>query len=271
MQHNSPFTSFQRYFQIELIDKTSAIRAVRQNHEACLPSPAGEEEAPIQDLFRLRHHVYCEEFQYEPTQADGIEIDDYDEKSWHAVLRYRGSNGDSSTGQLAGCVRIVFAEKSARHPVLPLQEHYHNPFFDDVPTPIKHPTSSICEISRLAVHRDFRRRAREEEAKEGAISMPAADQVRTFPLLAAGLFAAAAAIIIEKQKEHIFVMMEPKLHHRLHRKEKIRFKQIGEPIQFRGERAPYYLNAEEGQSDLRQSPNLAPLYQIVQEQLGLKS
>jgi len=271
MRNDSPFSSFQKYFQLELIENTSAIASFRRKHEARLPHPAEEEEKPIQELFQLRHRVYCEEFEYEPTQFDGIEIDNYDQRSWHAVLRYRGSNNDKPTGQLAGCVRIVFAEQTGDQPILPLQEHYHNPFFDDAPTPTQYPANSICEISRLAVHPDFRRRAKEEEAKEGAISMPAADQARTFPLLAAGLFAAAAAIIFYNKKEHMFVIMEPKLQHRLHRIEKIRFTQIGEPIHFRGKRAPYYLESEQAQTDVRQSPNLGPLYQIVRGQLGFGS
>ncbi|MFP4647907.1 MAG: PEP-CTERM/exosortase system-associated acyltransferase [Halorhodospira sp.] len=267
MRNDNPFTSFQKYFQIELIDTPSDICKARRRHESGESLP--DDFRNIRELFRLRHNVYCEEFQYEPLQPDGLEMDDYDERSWHAVLRYRGANGDKPSGQLAGCVRVVYSEPVVGHPALPLQAHYHHPFFANGPSPEQFEASTICEISRLAVHQGFRRRAKEQEAKEGAISMPAKEQVRTFPLLAAGLFAAAAATIIEQRKDHIFVMMEPKLHHRLHRKERIRFAQIGVPINFRGQRAPYYLNAEEGQHDLRASPNLAPLYEIVRQQLGI--
>lgn len=264
---DNPFVSFEKYFQLELIDAAADISEARRHHER--GTTLGEDFEQIRQLFRLRHHVYCDEFHYEPPQPDGREIDDYDDRSWHAVLRYRGASADKPAGQLVGCVRVVYSEPSGGEPELPFQVHYRNPLFEGAPAPWQFGSKRICEISRLAVHRDFRRRAQESEAKEGAIAMPEADQVRTFPLLAAGLFAAAAAIIVHKRKEHIFVMMEPKLHHRLHRKERIRFQQIGEPIEFRGLRAPYYLNAEEGQHDLQESPNLAPLYAIVQRQLRL--
>jgi N-acyl amino acid synthase of PEP-CTERM/exosortase system len=53
----------------------------------------------------------------------------------------------------------------------------------------------------------------------------------------------ACNLVIEKGVKHAFVMMEP----RLARSMKfvgIKFVQIGEPIEYHGLRAPYYINPE---------------------------
>ena len=266
MRHDdNPFASFEAYFQLELIDAAADIAEARRRHEA--DEALGGDLEQLRQLFRLRHSVYCDEFRYEEPQPDGLEMDGYDDRAWHAVLRYRGTSADKP--QLAGCVRLVYAEPWRAAPELPFQAHYRLPLFAGAPAPGQFKPGQVCEISRLAVHQDFRRRSKEGEAKEGAIAMPEAEQARTFPMLADALFAAATVLFVHKRKDHVFVMMEPRLHRRLHRREGIRFQQIGALTEFRGRRAPFYLKAGEGEHDLRQSPNLAPLYEIVRRQLGL--
>lgn len=274
MKHASnPFASFTTHFRLELIEPPQEIVGIQNDHDR-----AARLDPDVRRLFELRHSVYCEEFQYDPLQPSGMEVDPDDDRAWHAVLRYIGQEGEKRQGELAGCVRVVYNEPESGRTRLPFEKHYDRPYYPGKKTPDQSPPETSCEISRLAVHRHFRQRPKEQQAKEGAIddhqghedaiAMSREDQLRTFPLLAASLFAAAGFLFLHHQKKHIFVMMEPKLHRRLNGREGVRFEQIGEPTEFRGLRAPYYLDAAEGEVALNHSPNLSPLYAIVREQLS---
>jgi N-acyl amino acid synthase of PEP-CTERM/exosortase system len=192
------------------------------------------------EVFRLRYAVYCEELAYEDKNAfpDGEERDDFDSDSEFALLRHR------STGRAAGCVRLI---RTARTPDLTFP-------FERVCAGQLDPTlvdlnqldrSRIGEISRLAVHQDFRRRKGESETPEGGTEP--ADQFggnRRYPLVAMGLFLSASALALIHDVDQVLVMMEPRLA-RLLQSCGIQFTQVGEVIDYHGRRGPFQITQQE--------------------------
>jgi N-acyl amino acid synthase of PEP-CTERM/exosortase system len=79
----SPVRDFRRFFRVVLAE-TPELRAT---------------------AFRVRYHVYCLEFGYEPEDRfpDRQEFDEFDETSLHALVLHRTS------GETSACVRLVLA------------------------------------------------------------------------------------------------------------------------------------------------------------------
>ena len=68
-------------------------------------------------------------------------------------------------------------------------------------------------------------------------------ELRCFPFIAIGLYLTAASLALSQGIRHAFVMMEPRLARSM-RFIGIKFVQIGPTIDYHGQRAPYYINAE---------------------------
>lgn len=104
-----------------------------------------EEAWLFHEIARLRYQVYCEECGYlDPTAyPEGIETDEYDERSVHIAAHYR-------SGLLVGTVRLVLAEDGQEFPF-----ETHCTVFPDFRFP---PREESGEVSRLIVRREFRRR-----------------------------------------------------------------------------------------------------------------
>ena len=111
------------------------------------------DDATRREVFRLRFAVYCEEHGYEAPSAfpDGEEHDAYDNDSTFALIRHRAS------GRAAGCVRLITNERTAdlRFPFEQLCSGQLEPHLRDL---LLVSRDRFGEISRLAVHQDFRRR-----------------------------------------------------------------------------------------------------------------
>ena len=67
------------------------------------------------------------------------------------------------------------------------------------------------------------------------------DERRRFPHIALGLYLGASAVGLADGATGVYAMMEPRLARHL-RFAGIRFEQVGQPIEFRGLRAPYYIS-----------------------------
>lgn len=202
------------------------------------------DEATRREVFRLRFAVYCEEHGYEApsTFPDGEEHDAYDNDSSFALIRHRAS------GRAAGCVRLITNERTVdlRFPFEQLCSGKLDPQFIDL---VHLARDRMGEISRLAVHQDFRRRR-----NDGGDSSPAAADaqaseiyyggVRRYPLVAMGLFLSASALALNAGLEQALVVMEPRLA-RLLGGAGIPFNQVGDVITYRGRRAPFRITREE--------------------------
>ena len=48
------------------------------------------DDATLDEVFRVRHEVYCRDLGWEPVRDDGRESDEFDRHSFHCLLRKRG-------------------------------------------------------------------------------------------------------------------------------------------------------------------------------------
>lgn len=199
------------------------------------------DEAGKREVLQLRHAVYCEELGYEPVREDRQEQDAHDAHSIYALVRHRDS------GRAAGCVRLILHPEDLqwRFPFeqvcgMALESGY-------MPAQRLHAT----EVSRLAVHQDFRRRRGEHNAPEGGDSQgTASSSDRQYPLIAMGLFLAATALAQVHELRPDFVMMEPRLA-RLLGSCGLKFSQIGPVLDYHGLRAPFRITYQEVLQTLR--------------------
>ena len=92
----------------------------------------------VREAYRLRHQVYCVENNYE-TGRDGMEFDEFDMHSRHAVVRR------NSPGELVGSVRLVLPRRDALREALPMLRVCD-------PAVLRHvPLQKAGEVSRFAI------------------------------------------------------------------------------------------------------------------------
>ena len=192
-----------------------------------------------EEVYKIRHGVYCEELGFEPVKESGMELDDFDKFSVHCLIKH------SRSSTFAGTVRIVRPTES--HQQLPIEKYCLNSITDDRLNPSSFARKDICEVSRLAVPKQFRRRQMDnyQGAAVGTInkSTYSETELRCFPFIAVGLYFAAAALALEEEIRHAYVMMEPRLARSMGFVG-IKFQQIGPVVDYHGKRAPYYINQE---------------------------
>lgn len=187
----------------------------------------------------IRYKVYCEELQFEQPNAAEKESDEFDDYSEFCVLRHLG------TGGLVGCVRMVAPSNPSA--LLPIEKYCSASITNKQYHPENFAREDVGEISRLAVLPEFRRRKVDkiDGAAQGRISESdyTEDEFRCFPFISVGLYFAVAALTVIAERRHIYVMTEPKIARSMGLAG-IRFIQLGEPVDYHGLRAPYYINKE---------------------------
>jgi len=213
------------------------------------------------EVFKIRHNVYCEELAFEEVKKEGMEQDGFDSQSIFSLIKHKPSNIYTS------CVRVVMS--SNEEELLPIEKFCMDAIQNKDLHPQKFKRTEICEISRLAVKADFRRRKTDQfkGSAIGAISEStySETELRCFPFIAIGLYMSAATMAINTGVKHAYVMMEP----RLARSMKfvgIKFHQLGDAIDYHGIRAPYYINPEIFMDNL--SPGFKSLYMKIEEDLA---
>lgn len=189
------------------------------------------------ESFKIRHNVYCEELKFEELRKNSQETDDFDSHSTHCLIKH------IPTGDYAGTVRIV---KSANeNQLLPIEKYCISSIDDDNVHPNDFPRHEICEISRLAVPEQFRKRQTDKfkGSATGVINenVYSERELRCFPFIAVGLYLSAASICLRQGIKHCFVMMEPRLARSL-RFVGIPFEQVGPVVEYHGKRAPFYIS-----------------------------
>ncbi|MDX3772860.1 PEP-CTERM/exosortase system-associated acyltransferase [Chromatiaceae bacterium AAb-1] len=212
------------------------------------------------EVYKLRHQVYCEELNFEDIKENHEEQDEFDHRATHCFIRHL------SSGRLAGTVRLIFTEQEGD--LLPIEKYCGHAIEHAELTPDHFPRNSICEISRLAVPAEFRRRTVDnfKGAATGAINAKtySEQELRCFPFIAICLYLAAASMSLKTERVNVFVMMEPRLARSLSFVG-IHFQQIGSAIEFHGKRAPYYIDARSLNKTM--SPGYKKLLESVQADL----
>lgn len=189
------------------------------------------------EAFAVRWQVYCQELGYEPAEnfPDRRERDADDDRSVQVVVTHRTS------GQPVGCFRLMLAD--AEQP----SEPFHLERVCGRLAPERLPSAAvarrgIAELSRFCILAPFRRFDAATEQPPFAISSAQwqAEAIHRHGM--AGLmWLCAAHIAASLRLDFLIALMEPRLE-RLGQTLGFRFTQIGDPVEFRGERVPYRID-----------------------------
>jgi N-acyl amino acid synthase of PEP-CTERM/exosortase system len=213
-----------------------------------------------QAFFKMRYRVYCEEFGYEDRSAFSKEeeTDKFDAVSKHIVIIHRASN------RVAAGARVVPASlENKKVNRLPM-EVYCAPCLDqETLALLASERKSICEISRLAVDPDFRRRPNEKAARYGNMDFDE-DEKRVFPLLSVALLMGVNTLALDLGWNYGLAMMESFLP-RLLRRSGVELTEAGVSMEYHGTRAPYKIRADVGKNSW--NGDLLGLYEAVEAQL----
>jgi N-acyl amino acid synthase of PEP-CTERM/exosortase system len=193
-----------------------------------------------EEVYRLRHQVYCDELGYEPRRASRLEHDAYDARSIHCLLFHKASQS------FAGCVRLVLPDGNDEDEQLPFEGSCSQSLEWDFDAAGQTPRTRYGEISRLAITANFRRRrseaASDDDATDALDSAADSDR-RLFPSVALGLYVAITAMGLNRGLDGVFAMMEPRLARQL-RRFGIVFTQVGAQVEHRGVRAPFFIHRD---------------------------
>lgn len=215
-------------------------------------------------VYSLRHEVFLREFHYEMHEDNShlFELDEYDEASIHCLIKHRAS------GLSAGCLRLITPSSHATSPLFRLPVEVHGASYLHHPSiqPQAIPRPLICEVSRLAIARPFRTRNSQDTPLPQAGNYHfSPEEVRTFPLLAIGLFLSTYALVGLTGRRHVFAMMEPRLP-RLLALSGFHFTKVSHPIEYHGTRHAYYIDHQQAEQEMHR--DLMPLYLHITKTLA---
>ncbi|MBL4584155.1 MAG: PEP-CTERM/exosortase system-associated acyltransferase [Pseudomonadales bacterium] len=212
-------------------------------------------EALKAEVYSIRHEVYCDEFGFEAENIDHIEIDEYDEYSHHFLIQH------NSTGKYAGCIRLILPTPGQPNTPLPIEEHFFDILDKNILDPSTLTHGRYAELSRLAVHRDFRKRANDRNSPVG-LTDNAEEQEhlkRAFPLINVGLYLSAFSLALYchtyYELDTIFMVTEPRLARNIKRFG-LSFEQAGPLVEYHGSRAPYVFKTSNERNISEDTQNL---------------
>lgn len=213
-----------------------------------------------EEVFRIRHEVYCQDLGYEPVRIDGLEIDDYDRHAVHCLLR-----SVTDAHESVGCARMVLTLPDDPTAPLPFEILCGSTINRSIIDPERLDRTRIGEISRLAVRAKYRRRKGEQHVAVGLADTDFGSQDNPrFPYIPIGLYLAATALAKLLDLEWVFVLTEPRL--AVHfEKLGLEITQIGAPVEHRGTRIPSVFNTERTIKNMRYL--LKPIWLIVLEEM----
>jgi len=189
--------------------------------------------------FKTRHKVYCEEMKFEQTRASSLEVDKYDDRAVNCYIKHL------PTGECAGTIRLVLPQHGSG--ALPLEDKFSDAFSCSSLLPSNLVSEGVCEISRLAVPREFRVRQFKtkvlpsEKLAKVKQSKNLKFNIEQLPYLSIALYLMATSVCLHLNMSHAYVLMEPKLARRM-KAFGIHFNEVGEAISFKGQRVPYRLS-----------------------------
>ena len=207
------------------------------------------------EVFRIRHIVFCEELKFEPERADRRETDEYDVHSLHSLLR------NVVNGEFVGCTRLIRARPGDPYYPMPFEKTCAAAIDRNIIDPRRLPRNTIGEVSRLAVIGKYRRRRDDKESTSGITENSFGDAQRPrFPYIAVGLYLGTIELALRHGIDKIFVLTEPRLAAQFSRLG-VSVKQIGGPVEHRGLRIPSMMDCRsivDGLSEVTR-----PLYEVI--------
>lgn len=184
----------------------------------------------ITDIYRLRYKVYCEEWGFERPEdhPGGIERDKFDGRAVHfAAIR-------KADQKLIGTTRIIFNSELG----FPIEEHCS--INQDIVGLNK---AHWGEISRLAVSKEFRRRAGDDsmfkdEEMVPELNSPFQEKRKNENQIVIGLYRCIYRECLERGLTHLYAVMAKGLFLLLKRIG-IAFTPAGPGVEYHGLRTPY--------------------------------
>ncbi len=201
----------------------------------------------LKEIYRLRYKVYVEEWGFERPEnhPDGIEIDEFDKNSVHFATKNENEN-------IIGTVRLILNSPIG----FPIEKRCKLNINKD-----ELPRNYLAEISRLAISKQYRRRAEDKciygpaEERREVIDISntvqqyqrrAEDKYRSGELyerrrgpdLVLNLYKAIYHESKKRQITHWYAVMTKGLYILLKRFG-IDFEPIGQPVDYHGIRTPY--------------------------------
>lgn len=184
------------------------------------------------EVYRIRHQVYCEELAFEAQRPDRREHDQYDVHSLHLLIR------SVKTGRFIGCTRIVRTRPEDPHHPLPFEKTCAATLDRSIIDPATLPRETIAEISRLAVIAQFRKRKSDAQTPISISDKDFGTPVQPrFPYIPVGLYLGTIELARLNGIDTLFVLTEPRLASHF-RKFGVDVKTIGGPVEHRGQRIP---------------------------------
>jgi N-acyl amino acid synthase of PEP-CTERM/exosortase system len=247
----------------DMLQTVLPINAIREGFRARFEVVPAFTEALKEQVYRLRHGVYCEDLGWEAIRPSGQESDEYDAHSVHILLRH------IATGENVGCVRMVLARPEDPAFRLPFERVCDGKLdatgtvFDSLPR------DKVAEISRLAVISKFRRRQGEARRPvPGTTQIFGTESAPRFPYILVGLYVG----IVVMAKFHgigtLFVLTEPRLAEHFKKIGVTEIKQIGSPVEHRGMRIPSLMPVDGIIDGFCMNPLIRPIYDSIYDQIS---
>ncbi len=216
--------------------------------------------ALLDEVFRIRHRVYCEDLGFEPPRRDGRESDEYDSQSLHLLIR------SVKTGEHVGCARIIRARARDPEQFLPFERVCSSSIDRSIVDPAQLQRDTIGEISRLSVVSGYRKR-------KGETHKPVSLRVRDFgtpekprfPYILVGLYLGVIELARVHGIETLFVLTEPRFAAHLSRIG-VDIRPIGSGVEHHGTRVPSMMRTSEIIGSLK--PLFRPLYASIAREVA---
>lgn len=207
------------------------------------------------EVYRIRHQVYCEDLNFEPSRSDRRETDEHDSNSLHLLMR------SVETGEFIGCTRIVRPRGEDPDYRLPFEKSCMDVLNRTIIDPSRLPRERIAEVSRLAVVGGYRRRKGENQS---SVSLPDEhfdiQKLPRFPYIPIGLYLGTTELARLNGIETLFVLTEERLANHFN-KLGFQLQIIGSPVEHHGQRLPAVMSVRGIIDNMRTI--LRPLYRVI--------
>jgi N-acyl amino acid synthase of PEP-CTERM/exosortase system len=209
--------------------------------EACRDAFDGvpvDTPAQLEAAHRLRYQVFCVENKiFDPAKSPrGLEYDEYDDHSLHAVLLHR------TTQTVVGTVRLVLHKPGAKCGSLLFHQLCRHPRLND---PNFLPLETTGEIGRFAIAKAFRPTPSGEiSVRRAELENFSGNRDHLVPQMTLGLIKVALQMCIAQRIRDVCAAMESSLLRLLGRLG-LHFIPLGPPVDYYGLRQPCYANLVE--------------------------
>lgn len=217
--------------------------------------------------YAIRYAVYCKEFGWEDKARfpDAEERDPYDSHSLHCLLLHKPSNRHTAT------LRLVLANPDNPQAPFPFEATCKHNLSGGIARLLRRDRRLFGEISRMAVLSDFRQhngRRHKPDVPPSEARQAVEEERLTAAHMSMVLSLAGASLMVLAGLRGVFAMMEPWLAQRLATFD-LHFQQVGEPVNHRGIRAPFYISCEDVFNHL--SADGLAILEIIRDQLARSS